>query len=273
MVLLPSLVLLSSWVAAAEPASAARRVSLLVMPLEAKAPIRKGLGDQVTSLVAIEAARHGQFDVVTVKELEAQLSVVQVRAAMGCDEVACMTEIAGALNAELVIAGSLGRVGSSYVLTLALFRAREAKVVARASERFRNLDEDQLLDRLPAVVKSMMDSARDPSWGPLAAGAPASEVAAGPSTALLRPALRAAGGVGLAISGAALAVLGACAAGYAVVAALDALKVQSRDQHLLPQGPSLVLDVVGLASLAGLILMVGPLLLAGTLLGGSFLAP
>ena len=184
-----------------------------------------------------------------------------------------MTELAGALNAELVVAGSIGRVGNSYLLTLALFRARETKVVARASERFKNLDEEKLLDRLPSVVKSLMDAGRDPSWGPPAAGVPLTSDEGTHSPSILRPALRAAGGVGLGVSGVAMAVLGACVAGYALLATLDAFNVLVKEHHLLPQGPSLALDVVGLASLAGLVLMVGPLLLAGALLGGSFLAP
>ena len=50
------------------PASApGERTSVLIMPIEAKTAVTKDLAEQITALVASEAAHHPNVDVITVK--------------------------------------------------------------------------------------------------------------------------------------------------------------------------------------------------------------
>ena len=48
---------------------------------------------------------------------------------MGCDEVACMTEIAGALDVDLILSGTLFRTQSAWELSLKLLSPRDSRLV------------------------------------------------------------------------------------------------------------------------------------------------
>lgn len=69
------------------------------------------------------------------------LTVEQQRQLVGCSENSCMSELAGALGAEHLVSGLIGKLGSTFVLTLKLIDTRTARAAARASRRFQRLDD------------------------------------------------------------------------------------------------------------------------------------
>jgi hypothetical protein len=151
-----------------------RPVSVLVMSIEPRGGASKDLAEMLTLSIAESAGRIPGYRVVMLREVEGALSQEQVRQMASCDAVGCALEIAGAVNTDEIILGTLGRVGESHVLALSRVSARSALAEARVMERVPNLREDALLDVLPSVVAKLF--ARPP---PTAAAEPKAAPARG----------------------------------------------------------------------------------------------
>lgn len=182
-------------------AAQAPATSVVIMPVEPLAGVTPDLATQITQLVATEAGNAKGYSVRSFREVQGAMSAEQMRQAAACDSVGCAAEIAGALNSDQIVIGTLGKVGRSFVLTLTRVVARNATPAARIGENFP--DEDALLARLGGVVARLFGGA------PAAVIVPASEerhAAAGPNKALL-------GAAGVVGGGALLGVFVALALG------------------------------------------------------------
>jgi hypothetical protein len=63
---------------------------------------------------------------------------------LGCSDQGCLAELGGALGAQYMIAGTVGRIGDQYLLHLKLIATREARTANRVAEAFSG-DEAQLI--------------------------------------------------------------------------------------------------------------------------------
>ena len=89
----------------------------VVVGFAAKRDIDKHLADALTQIVVLEFSKKrddvvGRADMLRLLDLETQ------KQAVGCDESACLTELADALSAERVISGTITTIGSSYLVEL-----------------------------------------------------------------------------------------------------------------------------------------------------------
>src|SRR4051812_12839540 len=98
--------------AAADPSS------VLVMPIAAKTEALAGLVDQITDIFTLEASKVPGFKIVSVAELAGAMTHEQMKQMASCDGLSCAAELGGVLNTEQVIIGSLGKLGSEYLLTI-----------------------------------------------------------------------------------------------------------------------------------------------------------
>lgn len=123
-------VMLSTSVAEAKP-------SLAVMPLAAKRVSPEAVSAVVDILVE-EIAKSGLYRVSGPADLRALLGREALKQAMGCDDVACMAEIAGSLDTDLILGGTVGKLGSEVIVTLSMLDAHSQRVVARGTARRKN---------------------------------------------------------------------------------------------------------------------------------------
>ena len=115
------------------PAPDGRRV--LVLDLKAVG-VEPALAQRATSAVVDALARAGVGRVLGAGELKAIASLEADKQLLGCEaDAACVAELSAAAQAELVVAGSVGKVGADVVLSLGLLRAGGAgpAVVERRS--------------------------------------------------------------------------------------------------------------------------------------------
>lgn len=100
-----------------------------------------GAGKVLTELL-LDAllSRHG-IRAIGPEDLKELLTVDQQKMLMGCSGSACMAPIAGALDADLMIAGQIGKLGHLHILTLKLFDVKSAKVVSRAALKLKKIDD------------------------------------------------------------------------------------------------------------------------------------
>ena len=124
-------------------------------PVEAKpepkrfmiAPVKiegvdEGLAQTVADQLASVVSSNPDFSVMTEKDLVTLMEGEMQKQAMGCEEdLKCMAEISKWTEIDRVLQASLGQVGESYSLSLSLINSAEAKVLERAQETFRSLDD------------------------------------------------------------------------------------------------------------------------------------
>jgi hypothetical protein len=103
----------------------------------------------VGSLVADVLDARDDMEVVTSADVEKLIALESERQTAGCDEASCLSEIAGALGARLVVFGDITQLDESYAISLSLFDSEEARSVARVT------GEAAGETQLPAVVRNL----------------------------------------------------------------------------------------------------------------------
>ncbi len=107
----------------------------------------------ITEVVIKEVDRLGLFRMISMDDIRQMLEHEQSKMMLGCDDTSCLAEIGEALGVELLLAGSVGKVGDTYVVSLKLIDVRKVEVISR-EERTVSGKIEELLDvsRLAAKV-------------------------------------------------------------------------------------------------------------------------
>lgn len=150
--------------------------SLAVLKVQARQGVN---ADLATLLQGALTARIRELDcfsrVISADELETLVGLERERMTMDCNSQSCIAEVAGALGADFVVTGNLGRVGDSWVLNASLIAARSASAAGSVSETLPGDNERVLLDAAKPLV------------GRLARGVCGAGPTASPSTAEVPP--------------------------------------------------------------------------------------
>lgn len=105
----------------------------------------------ITDQIAEALSARAELRVFTKRDLADILGADRTRQLVGCEaDTECVARVAEASKARLVLSGSLGPVGRSIVLNLALTDTEEAAVVARGSETI-----DQI-EQAPAALTRLL---------------------------------------------------------------------------------------------------------------------
>jgi hypothetical protein len=86
----------------------------------------------LTGIAAQGAASDARADVLTSTDLRTAVDLEAQKQLASCDaNASCMAEIASALDAQIVVSGSLARAGSTLVLQLSVYDVRKASSAGR----------------------------------------------------------------------------------------------------------------------------------------------
>ncbi len=99
---------------------------------------------------AQQLSAEGRLRVITQAELGALIGMERQRELLGCnsDESSCTAELAGALNADALLFGSVAKVGAVYAVTIKVV-SRKAELLAQATARS---EESGLFDTLARLA-------------------------------------------------------------------------------------------------------------------------
>lgn len=102
-----------------------------------------------------EVRKLERVSVISMEEVRAMLDLEAQRQLVGCDEEAsCLAEIAGALGADVLVTGTVARVGDEHIIGVKRIDQRRAEVTATFSERLSAGDGSELLTSIgPAVER------------------------------------------------------------------------------------------------------------------------
>lgn len=105
------------------------------------------LGDRLAS--------EGGLTITTPSQIIAVLGVERQRQLMGCSDNSCVAELAGALGSEVLMVGTVARVGEEFAVTLKAVDAKKGSVLTSRSTRV--LKEEGLLDFFTLTARVVHD--------------------------------------------------------------------------------------------------------------------
>jgi hypothetical protein len=112
------------------PGVVKQRLAVLELKAEGASP---ELAQTLSQVVAEQAGKTPGFDAISQAEISTMLNVQKQKQLLGCADESCLAEIGGALGAKMVLNGTLGKLGDSYVLSLQLLDTHKGKIQARES--------------------------------------------------------------------------------------------------------------------------------------------
>lgn len=140
-----------------------KALKIVLLPLAALGGVPKETAQLLGDALAGELRRRPGVSVLTQSDVSALLGVEKTRQMLGCTDSGCMAEIGGALGADRVVHGSLGRIGDSLVVNLSALDPKRAAAAASVSERLRRGGEEAFLDVLPSVADALLADGAAPS--------------------------------------------------------------------------------------------------------------
>jgi len=143
-------------VVCARPEVARRGLTVVLLPLATLGEVRKETAALFTEALAGELRRRPGVSVLADSDISALLGVEKRRQmTTGCTDSGCLAELGGALGADRVVHGSVGKVGQSLVVNLTSLDAKRSRSASSVSERLRG-DDEAFLDALPAMVDKLL---------------------------------------------------------------------------------------------------------------------
>ncbi len=133
-----------------------KAMKIVLLPLASLGGVPNETAQLLGDALAGELRKRAGISVLTQADVSALLGVEKTRQMLGCTESGCIAEIGGALGADRVMHGSLGRVGDSLVVNLSALDPRRALAAASVSERLRGGGEEAFLDVLPSIADSLL---------------------------------------------------------------------------------------------------------------------
>ena len=149
-------------VVCARPTVAGRTLTVVLLPLTPLGEAKAASVGLFTEALAGELRRRPGVSVLSDSDVSALLGAEKRRSMVtGCTDAGCLAELGGALGADRVIHGSVGRVGASLVVNLSSLNPKRSRSAASVSERLRGGDDEAFLDALPAMVDRLLAEAPD----------------------------------------------------------------------------------------------------------------
>jgi hypothetical protein len=135
--------------------AAVKSLKLVVLKLESRGGLEPQTVDLFTDALVGELRRN-PVSVMTSADVAAVLGQERQRQLSGCTDSSCLTELGGALGADRIIHGSVGRVGGSLVVNLTSLDPRSSRAVASVSERLQGGKDEAFLDALPSLAYQLL---------------------------------------------------------------------------------------------------------------------
>jgi hypothetical protein len=130
---------------------------LAVLPVQLIAKVDKQVSGVIDDYVLTAAQQSGKYDVIGQSDMNALLGFEKQKEALGCDEMACYADIAGALGVDELLSMKIARIKDHWSVTASLiaFGKGNPHVENRVAERVAG-DEDALLDFMTSVVRKLL---------------------------------------------------------------------------------------------------------------------
>jgi TolB-like protein len=133
---------------------AGSKTSLAVLDLGARG-VSDDVAANLTQVLSAELKRIEGTTVVSREDIAAMMQLQETKLRVGCDDMECLAEIGGALGVDRIVAGSVGKLAQSYVVSLRLISARASRVENLVTESYSGA-EDQLIRAVKRAGRKLL---------------------------------------------------------------------------------------------------------------------
>lgn len=135
------------------PVPRTRIPRMLVLDFAVRGEAATDLARTLTDTAVREVARAGGHQVLSQADVLLQLGVERQKAFLGCStDRSCMAEIAGAIDADRTLSGTVTSLEGGYLVTASVMDARKIATVGGAEETLRSQRPDELIESVKRVV-------------------------------------------------------------------------------------------------------------------------
>ncbi len=165
-----SLVFASAGLSAKAAAGPAAQYTLAVLPLEVNGRITTEEGAALTNRLAAELANTGIFMVTDQSVVESTLQTAGMLGT-GCSSVECAMQAGKQLATQLVVNGSVRKVGQLFFVEVQMIHSNSGQVVQKVSENFDG-DMSRLQNFMATVARKLVGKSATAAQGMQSAAAP-----------------------------------------------------------------------------------------------------
>lgn len=140
------------------------KTKIAILELKAERGLDEGLVKLLNELLLTEFGRSGEYEVIGGSDLASLLQLEEKKQMMSCDNIACLSELGGALGVDKLAAANIGKIGSFYLVNVKIINVRKAKVERRVSYKVQGI-EDKLIRAISASVKELITGKPEPDPG------------------------------------------------------------------------------------------------------------
>jgi hypothetical protein len=136
------------------PADAPKKETVAVMSLKGSSGITKDECELISDRLRVEFFKTGFVDVMERDQMSEILKEQGFQQSGACSNEACMIEMGQILGVQKLVTGSIGRVGSLYLLNVRMIDIKTAKITQTVSEDVKG-DLEDVVGRLPGVARQL----------------------------------------------------------------------------------------------------------------------
>jgi hypothetical protein len=140
----------------APSATNGKKLKIALLRLSPMGDVEPSTVALLTEALAGELRKRRGLSVMAESDIAALLGVEKTKAMLGCTDSGCIAEVGGALGADRIIHGSIGRVGSSLLVNISSLDPRKSTHAASVSERLKGATDEGFLDALPRIVDDLL---------------------------------------------------------------------------------------------------------------------
>jgi TolB-like protein len=152
--LVAALALLAARSAAQTTPPKTQPLTIATMPLEASAGMSAQEAALLTSRLNSELVNDGTFRVVERAKVDALLQEMGLQQSGACDANECVVEVGKMLGVQLMVGGTVGRIGETYVIDTRMIAVSSGRIVRTTKDNYQG-PIDGLLDVLQDVAKKL----------------------------------------------------------------------------------------------------------------------
>ncbi len=128
------------------PARTGKKASLAVFDFTLAGKVAPQNARMLADIATTEATRTGLYRVISQADVASLLGLEGQRQLLGCDDASCVAQIAGALDADRLLSGSVALVGHTTVVNVRLVDVKRSLTLAHESADFDAPQESDLID-------------------------------------------------------------------------------------------------------------------------------
>jgi hypothetical protein len=143
-----------------DPAGAEEEASgelvTLVLGLQGRAGVGADTVRVLNNLITFELGQAPGRRVLGMNDIKSLLEAEATKQLLDCNAQSCLAELAGAVDADRVVYGSVEQLGRGYFLIISEIDARSVTPVARAQRRLLDPSPDRLAAEVPGIVDELL---------------------------------------------------------------------------------------------------------------------